>query len=368
MREKLPWLHSPVTWLLIIAAYEALVFFGGLPLLEKLGLQAYANAFFFLPPVLVLAMLFFHFFTLELPKSNDAESERARELIRSDLIKYAFVFMFVAIGFAIVPFFLLSDVQLSRYQHPIALFVGCSMDAGAEAELACPTDSEKKGRRQWVLNIGGYTRQCAGTDAGSQLCIEGGLVVPVYFLILGLFGGAVSLLRRVPEYQKRSTPGYVGSEKEPPINIAELREYLVFQIIQFVSAPFLAVVAYNFIDPSKQFYAVPLGFASGFASETILLMIRAVIEKINPSGAPRPRTGHLSGMVLDSQSKRGIGNARITLLATDDAVTADENGHYILPDVPVGTQTIQVDNSGHSTLVKCEVRGGKVESCNIELP
>ena len=31
--------------------------------------------------------------------------------------------------------------------------------------------------------------------------INGGLVVPLYVVVLALFGGAISMTRRVPEYQ-----------------------------------------------------------------------------------------------------------------------------------------------------------------------
>jgi hypothetical protein len=142
------WLHSPVTWLLIIAGYEvaavALVWGVGsyVPRLEQ-----YEEALFFVPPVFVLAMLFFHFFTLPIPDSGDSDHAVKTEAIRNDLIRYAFVFMFVAVGLAIVPFFLFTG-PAGVEQHPIAFFVGCSSDRDPGTELACSSSTTDPGKAQ----------------------------------------------------------------------------------------------------------------------------------------------------------------------------------------------------------------------------
>ena len=57
--------------------------------------------------------------------------------------------------------------------------------------------------------------------------INGGLVVPLYVVVLALFGGAISMTRRVPEYQRRAldshdvltnadTAGALLSAQTPP--------------------------------------------------------------------------------------------------------------------------------------------------------
>lgn len=79
------------------------------------------------------------------------------------------------------------------------------------------------------------------SDTGFEL--RGGLVIPLYLVILSLIGGAVSLTRRVPELQKQSDPSYTPAQNAPRLSPGILREYLVFQIVQFVSAPMLAAVA-----------------------------------------------------------------------------------------------------------------------------
>ena len=113
----------------------------------------------------------------------------------------------------------------------------------------------------------------------SPVKISGGLVVPLYFIVLALIGAAVSIMRRIPEYQRR-----VVSGEEKQITKEKAREYLVFQIMQFLSAPLIAVTAYYLLDPgSSKKLTIVIGFASGFASESILVMIRALVEKLRPS-------------------------------------------------------------------------------------
>src|SRR5260370_33598846 len=111
--------------------------------------------------------------------------------------------------------------------------------------------------------------------------ITGGLVVPLYVIVLALVGGAISMTRRVPEYQRRAL------DSRDPLTNAEAREYLVFQIMQVITAPLIAVTAYYVYHPGTPVESVVLGFASGFASEPILLMIRALVDKLTPAQAPQ---------------------------------------------------------------------------------
>ena len=73
----------------------------------------------------------------------------------------------------------------------------------------------------------------------------------------------------------------------------EARESVVFQIMQLISAPFIAITAYWAIAPSTISASIGLAFVSGFASETILLLIRGVVDGIRPqttlfTGAEKP--------------------------------------------------------------------------------
>ncbi|MCK5353608.1 MAG: hypothetical protein KAJ63_00705, partial [Methyloprofundus sp.] len=105
---------------------------------------------------------------------------------------------------------------------------------------------------QWLFNIGG--RVVCGKYRLDTCEITGGLVVPLYFVVLALLGGAISLTRRVPEYQKRSAENYQGTvnAKESFMSYEQVRESLAFQIIQFISAPLIAIVAYHLIEPTEQ--------------------------------------------------------------------------------------------------------------------
>src|SRR5208283_2026673 len=62
-----------------------------------------------------------------------------------------------------------------------------------------------------------------------------------------------------------------------------VREELLFQVLQVLSAPLIAITAYNAIMPNSRATSVALGFVSGFSSESVLLAIRSVADKIKPA-------------------------------------------------------------------------------------
>lgn len=109
--------------------------------------------------------------------------------------------------------------------------------------------------------------------------ISGGLVVPLYVIILAFFGSAVSMTRQVPVYQQRAM------DSQDPFSNSEARRSLVFQIMQVLSAPLIAITVYYIYKPSTPAESVVVGFGSGFASEPILLMIRSLVEKLSPARA-----------------------------------------------------------------------------------
>ena len=130
-----------------------------------------------------------------------------------------------------------------------------------------------------------------------HLEVIGGLAVPFFVLVMAYIGGAVSLSRRIPEYQRRLHPNYIPTDKEGRMRPFEAREVVVFQIMQLVSAPFLAVATWFIVSPTSLTSAATLAFGTGFASEPLLLMIRGLVEGIRPAGnstkpvtAPMPDT------------------------------------------------------------------------------
>jgi hypothetical protein len=151
----------------------------------------------------------------------------------------------------------------------------------------------------WLLTIGGFvgTTICkkentysdcekgSPTDQNRHSEITNGLVVPFYIVFLAFIGGAVSLTRRIPEYQKRAEQDYKPASELAALSKFEpyeARESVVFQIMQLISAPFIAITAYWAIAPSTVPGSIGLAFVSGFASETILMLIRGVVDGIRP--------------------------------------------------------------------------------------
>lgn len=256
---------------------------------------------------------------------------------RREQVKFAYFFVIASFAVLMIPPFVKSQALGSE---PIGIVSGCVADADAAAQLRCDPDGRpvprtgaqvEEGRpaaaasaadtepaprpahNQWLVNIGGALRAqselpctsssleaCLLGSPGNRVDITGGVVVPLPFVIVALFGGAVSLSRRVPEIQKWSERGFVGTAAEPAIDARQGREELVFQIMQFASAPLIAITAYQVLDPASQAGAVALAFLAGFGSETILLMIRGVANGLHPR-ATLPGRPAAAPAGLDSQ-------------------------------------------------------------------
>ncbi|MEK7772110.1 MAG: carboxypeptidase-like regulatory domain-containing protein, partial [Pseudomonadota bacterium] len=271
-------------------------------------------------------------------------------------------------------------------ERPIALFIGYSVNGkdkhsdhsqvlqpavheqpdsamapneDAKAEINSP-DAKRNGsgikiQAEWIINIGGYVEACA-TDPNrnngvAAVCsVSGGLQVPLYFIILALMGGSISLTRRLPELQKMASSAYVATENQPKLSQHEFREYLIFHIVQFISAPFLAILAYYLIEPGNTANSVALAFIAGFASESILLMIRSVAEKISPKTTDTTQYGTITGVVTlvqKDKTMRPATKAEVSLVDLPHVTTlTDEQGLYVLGNVPVGMNNIRVVCTG----------------------
>ena len=162
-------------------------------------------------------------------------------------------------------------------ERPIAVFIGCSLDSKTENLRCRPKDSEKdqdksqetspaaegdknaqnkattklesdkkdqspttsqkendtKNQTQqtssegvgyaWVINIGGYNKQCNQDGDGkygkSFTCeVKDGLLIPLYFIIMALMGGSISLTRRLSYFKKQAGSGHIGSENQPKLS------------------------------------------------------------------------------------------------------------------------------------------------------
>ena len=99
------------------------------------------------------------------------------------------------------------------------------------------------------------------------------------------------MTRKLPEIQLRAAPKYVdyykkrvaegeGERLRKPIHAVEARDFLLFQILQVMTAPFLAMVIFASMAPESTLSAVVIGFGAGFASEPLLLRLRQMIDQL----------------------------------------------------------------------------------------
>lgn len=184
-------------------------------------------------------------------------------------------------------------------------------DTPAQAASERPIAQEVDRHYHWLVSIGGVTarRYQPVFDGKSPLRpypngrfeprqyveVHGGLTVPLFVVVLAFIGGAVSLSRRIPEYQRRADSRYQPTDAEPKMEAFQARESVVFQIMQLVSAPFLALTMWHLVGPTTLASAVGLAFITGFMSEHLLLLIRGMAEGIRPAltrtQAPTPGGG-----------------------------------------------------------------------------
>ena len=168
-------------------------------------------------------------------------------------------------------------------------------DAAAKASGALAVAGEQAGKlratAEQAVQAGKQARAAAdqscnarGTDDPKRPFVEvlGGVAVPLFVVVLALIGGAVSISRRIPEFQRRNDRNYVPTADEPAMPAFRVRESVVFQIMQLVSAPFLAIATLQVIEPNNLASASTLAFATGFFSETILYMIRGMVNGLKP--------------------------------------------------------------------------------------
>ena len=281
------------------------------------------------------------------------------------LIGTCYVFTLVSLTLSVAPFLFPSQL-ISNPGAEIALLKGCA--TGSDANIATQVKCAEPPTvllAQWVVNIGGLATEYkaapqATFDPTSDpaaphhgpvelYAISGGLVVPLYVIVLALIGSAVSMTRRVPEYQ-RSAMSVTDS-----MSNSEAREKLVFQIMQVVSAPLIAVTAFAIVKPASLTEAVVVGFGSGFASEPILLMIRSLVEKISPTQSdgvvavkitPALSTPKPGGPIAFTAKVTGSPTNAVTWqidpVDAETCGTINSAGLYTAPDVVVAAHEITV--------------------------
>jgi len=313
------------------------------------------------------------------PEGLDQEKreifEKKRSHQRYKWMIFAYSFMLLSLMLTIYPFInpffdKFHENTKKLREKPISVLIGCSSDS-RNKNLSCFKSETKIGADgkletkdvpsdgSWIINIGGHIKQCRDPNTEvidkyghTFVCpISDGLLVPLYFIILALMGGSISLTRRLPELQKQAGSEHVATERQPKLTQYEFREHLIFQIVQFISAPFLAILAYYLVDPSNTTNAVALAFTAGFASETILLMIRSIANKITPETITGPQYGAIAGVVTFKDVAAKKAEVFLSESPQIHSVT-DEQGFYILSNVPVGEHSISIKSIDNEEILK----------------
>lgn len=284
-----------------------------------------------------------------------------------EMVKFTYFVMVIALTLTALPP-LITEKPIGN--EPVGLISGCVRVGEDKSLLNCKGDAPPYTNNQWMLNLGGTITGQNGTPKGAgsvenRAIVDGGIAVPFPFLILALFGGAISLSRRVPEIQKRADAGYVSTADAPKLSCADLREKLLFQVVQFISAPMIAVVAYQAFKPGSETAAAALAFMCGFGSETVLLMVRSLMDGIKPRAAASTSVGSVRGGIMFGQAIAA--GAQLSVAGTSRSATSDQVGNYDISDVPAGMQTIEATYGGQTKSISLMVAGGSATICNIDL-
>ena len=258
---------------------------------------------------------------------------------------------------------------------------GCEAQPDVASALKCER-SRTDTNYHWVLNVGGTLSplraatsvncsadptqpECKAGSEQKRVAITGGMVVPLPFLFIALVGGAISMSRRIPEIQKRSEAEYLGTPAEPKLLPCEVRERLAFQILQFVSAPLLAIVAYQAIHPENPSTAAVLAFMSGFGSEYVLAMVRGLFDGIKPAAPPAAlATATLTGVV--TRGAVPVAGAKVGLPNAALGVTTGPDGRYVLAAVPLGAGQVTAAHDGLSRTAAFNLPAGGA-ACDVDL-
>ncbi len=81
------------------------------------------------------------------------------------------------------------------------------------------------------------------------------------------------------------------------------------------------------------------------------------------------QTGRIEGTVRSAQTRDPIANVQIEVVGTDFSVATNENGYYVVANVPAGTYTVRVRAVGYRevTLGNQRIAAGLPTTVNFEL-
>jgi hypothetical protein len=202
-------------------------------------------------------------------------------------------------------------------------------------------DSKSESSPQWALNIGGHISRTPDPSDPEAVEVKGGLIIPLYVILLSVIGGAINMTRQVPKFQEaceaqdngllRKVVGTLlnrpptvpissiggnssdesaqdvretsarggGSPSDPTTSGREemrmgsiaWRTELLNQYMFLISAPFLAIATYYMLmglDLTKVPIIVLVAFSVGLISEPILRTITDTAERFlrQPPASP----------------------------------------------------------------------------------
>lgn len=264
--------------LALIATLLATIFFN----------NSYFMIFSFSIIGILLAIWFLESFVLS---TLPIEAGPAKDKALKDMYTFSYAVTFLALILLLTyPFGTLQN-QGTSDTGPIRLLRGCvvvdpeaQQSGGKDSKYtptgtpicsAAPADAYAN-----LLTIGGVVAKVDPAN-GARVAVyqvRDGFVIPFFQIILAFVGAIINLFRRIPEFQKRTHDNFIGSETEKPLQPFEAREFVTFQILQLIAAPFICMVAIYTITPTTLASAIGLSFASGMFSENVLLRIRALVE------------------------------------------------------------------------------------------
>ena len=273
----------------------------GSPIRDALWSMNDFTEFGILTTAFVISILFVIWFTGSLrPAPVDEEMRHAGVKLRR-MVGYCYGIAFGTLVIVAHPFFANFSGDPALQEGAFLVVRGCV--APSDSQIVASVGSCQENRYQWLLSIGAAMTENDSTalvGQGGNFILHGGLTVPLYLVVIALLSGAVSMTRRLPEIQRlcwayilmedqrRHPKAYEHqrlddihdeTKDEYPLPPEIARECIVFQIMQLISAPIIAIIVFEMLAPDSIALAVGIAFVSGFTSEQVLLVIRNTSDK-----------------------------------------------------------------------------------------
>lgn len=289
------------------------------------------------------------------PVEPPASAASMPDGIRATSVRYAWL---ISVGGVTARTLAFDKCDYAKGQHDrVAVSAASAASAAGDGKAESKTlvDDLKKLERKAEIHA---AAACAAQDSNDPtkpfVEVSGGIAVPLFVVVMALIGGAVSISRRIPEFQRRSDLQYVSTEKEPFMPPYRVREAVVFQIMQLISAPFLAIATMQVIEPNTLASASTLAFATGFFSETILYMIRGVVEGLKPevTKVAGPVMTNLVGQLVwqDTADPGDFAKVRVELQSERPIEwrngPVDSDGKFVINGVTAGRYRLVIGGSG----------------------